>query len=116
MPAAPISHRKSMSYLKHPIMTARQTHGKAILINFCIFFIVMSLNKKRNTKACMTMFKRPSSCRLCSDYCLVTVALRVFTLNVPSDVFTLYTPFLAETSLAVIPIKEKLPSSFRLML
>ena len=28
-------------------MTARQTHGKAILINFCIFFIVMSLNKKK---------------------------------------------------------------------
>ena len=101
MPAAPISHRKSISYLKHPIMTARQNHGKAILIN---------------TKVRMTMFKRPSSCRLCSAYCFVTVALRVFTLNVPSDVFTLYTPFLAETSWAVIPIKEKLPSSFRLML
>lgn len=51
-----------------------------------------------------------------SAYCFVTVALRVFTLNVPSEVLTLYTPFLTATSLAVMPMKEKLPSSFLLML
>lgn len=50
-----------------------------------------------------------------SYYCFVIVALRVFTLNVPREVFTLYMPFLAETSFTVIPIKEKLPSSFLLM-
>ena len=51
-----------------------------------------------------------------SAYCFVTVALRMFMLNVPSEVFTLYTPFLAETSLAVMPMKEELPSLFLLML
>lgn len=50
-----------------------------------------------------------------SYYCFVIVALRVFTLNVPREVFTLYMPFLAETSFAVIPMNETLPSSFLLM-
>ena len=64
----------------------------------------------------MMKLKRIPSCGFWTAYCLVTVALRMFMLNVPSEVFTLYTPFLAATSLAVIPMKEKLPSSFLLML